>query len=191
MPMELILGAINKTTNKYDNLKFASKQYKYKCVSCGIDITYRDGAKNFPCFVHKRTGCLYYKNPTIQQLKKDSMMLLQSVIEKNKIQLYKKCSRCNVDCEIFIPDYQNNYSVVLDYNFIHNGQNITVDIAYLDGNNKILCLFNILTNNDLDRETDYEPCYNIQAGELFLMPIWKNDKLQLYSDKQVICNNCN
>ena len=42
-----------------------------------------------------------------------------------------------------------------------------MDIAYLDEDNRILCLFNILTNNDLDRETDYEPCYNIQAGELF------------------------
>ena len=41
MPMELILGAINKTTNKYENLKFASKQYKYKYVCCRIDIIYR------------------------------------------------------------------------------------------------------------------------------------------------------
>jgi competence CoiA-like predicted nuclease len=39
------MGAINKTTNKYEYPKIANKINKYKCPFCEKDVIFRNGKK--------------------------------------------------------------------------------------------------------------------------------------------------
>ena len=51
--MSYLLGVINTSTNKYENIYFVDKKNKYKCIACNSDLILRKGEKNFQSFIHK------------------------------------------------------------------------------------------------------------------------------------------
>ena len=56
--MNYILGVINKTTNKYENIIVVDKSNKYKCIGCESDLILRKGEKRFQSFgVLNYQGC--------------------------------------------------------------------------------------------------------------------------------------
>ena len=48
--MNYILGVINKTTNKYENIIIVDKSNKYKCIGCESDLILRKGEKTISKF---------------------------------------------------------------------------------------------------------------------------------------------
>ena len=81
--MNYILGVINKSTNKYENIIVVDKSNKYKCIGCDSDLILRKGEIRFQSFVHKNTkSCNYFRNPTEDQLLNDAKMHLQVLIEQ-------------------------------------------------------------------------------------------------------------
>ena len=49
--MNYILGVINKTTNKYENIIVVDKSNKYKCIGCDSDLILRKGEIRFQSFI--------------------------------------------------------------------------------------------------------------------------------------------
>ena len=57
------MGAINKTTNKYEYPKIANKINKYKCPFCEKNVIFRNGKIKQPHFAHYKSDnpCSYYE----------------------------------------------------------------------------------------------------------------------------------
>jgi competence CoiA-like predicted nuclease len=87
------MGAINKTTTKYEYPKIANKINKYKCPFCEKDVIFRNGKIKQPHFAHYKSDnpCSYYEKPNETQIHKDAKLLMKTLLDnKNKILLKKK-----------------------------------------------------------------------------------------------------
>ncbi len=140
----LKLGAINKETEKYENICSASKTNKYYCPDCNKSVILRKGEINRPHFAHKKeSGCNYYDKPSESQIHKDAKMLTKLLVEQNKLELFKKCNDCNECVKLNLPEYNLNKEVVIEHSFKfdnyeqkedENGELKIADVALLNDN---------------------------------------------------------
>ena len=185
--MVYLLGAINKDTNKYENIISVEKTNKYKCVGCNGDLTLRKGNQKFQSFHHKNTnGCEYFKNPTPTQLLFDSKLHLKSLLETNKVEIFGECIMCLTNIKIDIPEYDETKSVQMDYGF----DNDQMDLVYSDSEQKIICAFEVYSQRPT-KQVEY-PCYQIYMLELNLTQTmnFETQKLQLTCRKRDLCIRC-
>lgn len=176
--MNFLLGAINTNTNNYENIDSVEKINKYKCIGCDQDLILRKGNINYPYFVHKNKSiCLYFKDPTTEQLLNDAKLYLQEMIKKNKIILRRLCKDCKCYYIIDLPIYNTTKSLIMD-------------ILYLDENKNIICQFNVYAH-EKDNINNSPEIFNISMFELNYLRVWENDKIELLcSNKLTVCNDC-
>jgi hypothetical protein len=168
------MGAINKTTNKYEYPKIANKNNKYKCPFCEKDVIFRNGKIKQSHFAHYKSDnpCSYYKKPTETQIHKDAKLLLKTILDnKNKLSFYRECYKCEFQeptmCNYIISsnDYNETTKAVIEYKFFYNNSNRSADVALTD-NNDIKYIFEICYKNKTKEENRPEPWFEINAENL-------------------------
>jgi hypothetical protein len=171
------MGAINKTTNKYEYPKIANKTNKYKCPSCEKDVIFRNGKIKQPHFAHHKSDnpCYYYDKPSETQIHKDAKLLMKSLLDNKKnISIHRSCNYCEqrhcginfgIDYDIFNDDYNENTKAIIEYKFYFNNSNRSADIAFVE-NDKIKYIFEICYKNKTREENRPEPWVEINAEDL-------------------------
>jgi hypothetical protein len=171
------MGAINKTTNKYEYPKIANKINKYKCPSCEKDVIFRNGKINQPHFAHYKSDnpCYYYENPNETQIHKDAKLLMKTLLDnKTNICIHRSCNYCEqrnfgysecINYDIFEDDYNNNTKAIIEYKFYFNNSNRSADVALLE-NDKIKYIFEICYKSKTKEENRPEPWFEIDAENL-------------------------
>lgn len=166
------MGAINKTTNKYEYPIIANKINKYKCPSCEKDIIFRNGKIKQPHFAHYKSinPCSYYEKPNEHQIHKDSKLLMKTLLDdKRCINIYRKCSYCYKNQEIILniksEEYTDNVCAKIEYKFNYNNSQKSADVALLQ-NDKLKYIFEICYTNKTKEENRPEPGVEIKAENL-------------------------
>ncbi len=91
----LKLGAIKKFNDEYENVCNAKKENEYKCPECESDVILRKGTKNRIHFAHKKeSNCQYYEHPSESEIHKEGKRVIKMLLEKNELNIYKKCQKC-------------------------------------------------------------------------------------------------
>ena len=174
-----MLGAINKNTNNYENIMYVEKTNKYKCICCDQDLILRKGNKYSPSFIHKLpNNCIYFKNPTEEQILNDAKLYLKEIIKNNKVDLYRKCSICKFKIKMIIPNFDQR-------------KMFDMDMFYLDNNKNIICKFEVYNKNVINEENNFE-CYKINMMDLIYMTTinYATQKVELLCNKTIICKDC-
>ena len=175
--MNYILGAINTTTNRYENIISVEKTNKYKCVCCTSDLILRKGEKRFQSLIHKtKNGCTYFKTPSQDQLIYDAQLHLKTLIEDNRIDIYRKCNVSLCRIKINISDEK---SVVLD------GETVVIHTGS-DADNLI---FKINPDATVNEEDDR---YQINMLDLIQTCIqsFATKKIEVVLKNPFCCDNC-
>lgn len=179
--MNYILGVINKDIDKYENIIFVDKKYKYKCISCYSDLVLRKGDKNFQSFVHKnKNGCEYFKTPTEKQLINDAKLFLRQLLYEKKVNIFRTCEICKFKIKM---ELLNSTSISFSS---------TNDIIYLhDENENIIYKFKIHNSRKCDYLLD-ENCFQISMLDLIqkLVVSYATQNVELLCSKSLTCNDC-
>jgi hypothetical protein len=180
------MGAINKTTNKYEYPKIANKINKYKCPFCEKDVIFRNGKIKKPHFAHYKSEnpCSYYEKPNETQIHKDAKLLMKTLLDNKRcINIYRKCYYCNSEesdaddsfiiydneeIEYFLNikiDEYNDTQANIEYKFNYNNSKKSADVALLK-NNELKYIFEICYKNKTKEENRPEPWFEIKAETL-------------------------
>lgn len=166
------MGAINKTTNKYEYPKIANKINKYKCPFCEKNVIFRNGKIKQPHFAHNKSDnhCSYYEKPNETQIHKDAKLLMKTLLDnKNKILFYRKCYDCLLNTifeyKIADNDYNENTLAYIEYRFNYNNSNRSADVALVE-NEDIKYIFEICHKNKTKEENRPEPWFEINSEKL-------------------------
>jgi hypothetical protein len=184
MSTHFSMGAINKTTNKYEYPKIANKINKYKCPFCEKDVIFRNGKIKQPHFAHckSNTPCSYYEKPNETQIHKDAKLLMKTLLDnKTTLNFYRTCNycneendsvksffaRCNKEVKLFthkINDYDDSQAYI-EYKFTYNESRKSADVA-LTQKNELKYIFEICYKNKTKEENRPEPWFEIKAETL-------------------------
>ena len=180
------MGAINKTTNKYEYPKIANKINKYKCPFCEKNVIFRNGKIKQPHFAHYKSDnpCSYYEKPNETQIHKDAKLLMKTLLDnKTLLNFYRKCNYCNEEesdsddsfidycneeVEYFLNIKTDDYSdsqAYIEYKFSYNDSRKSADVALIQ-KKEIKYIFEICYKNKTKEENRPEPWFEIKAETL-------------------------
>ena len=192
--MMLSMGAFRKGTNDYISPKNANKVEKYECPDCRKDVIFRKGSVRIPHFSHMKDDdpCHYYNKPSESQIHKDAKMLLQKTLKTcDKLVVHSKCegNYCNHSIKSWnVPAFAY---VLLEYRFSHNDGFRIADVAYLDDNKNITCIFEIHHTHKTEESDRPEPWYEINTTEFSTyMSKSGNDQIILQCIRKRFCQDC-
>ena len=203
MSSHFSMGAINKTTNKYEYPKIANKINKYKCPFCEKDVIFRNGKIKQPHFAHYKSTnpCSYYEKPNETQIHKDAKLLMKTLLDnKNKILFYRECYNCLFEektifeYEISENDYNENTVASMEYKFNYNNSNRSADVALVE-NKDIKYIFEICYKNKTKEENRPEPWFEIDSKKLInninsCKDINENDEVRIECIRHYRCWYC-
>jgi len=201
-------GAINKKSNLYTPVAFASKTEQYICSDCPHPLIYCDGLVNIAYFRHQfsenEARCELTNNPDYSILK-NAKNILKYIIENKDIEITKMCNCCDDITVVNISQNDTNAGntvfdrymslqlmrkVVLNYRMQHNDKNIVVDIAILDENDEPFYFFDVINTSKISEDSRPENSFQFKAKsiiELDLLPnLIKLDCIKIISK----CNKC-
>ena len=193
MSYHFSMGAINKTTDKYEYPKIANKSNKYKCPFCEKDVIFRNGKIKQPHFAHYKSEnpCSYYDKPTETQIHKDAKLLMKTLLDNNsEICFHRECYGCIfeeptiMEYNITKNDYDNT-EAFFEYRFNYNNSNRSADVALVE-NKGIKYIFEICYKNKTKEENRPEPWFEIKAETL----INETNSGQNINDKGLIVIEC-
>jgi len=177
MSYHFSMGAINKSTNKYEYPKISNKTNKYKCPFCEKNVIFRNGKIKQPHFAHYKSDnpCSYYENPNESQIHKDAKLLMKTLLDnKNNIFIERECNYCDTngrpfnysdEYKIFSNEYTENTKAYIEYKFKYNNSNKSADVALIE-NDKIKYIFEICHKNKTLENNRPEPWFEIKADYL-------------------------
>ena len=174
MSQHFFMGAINKSTNKYEYPKIANKTNNYKCPFCEKDVIFRNGKIKQSHFAHYKSNnpCSYYEKPNETQIHKDAKLLMKTLLEnKLYINIYRNCYYCYGYKEpkdflnIRDEEYTDSTDAVIEYKFNYNNSKKSADVALLK-NKGIKYIFEICYKNKTKEENRPEPWFEIKAETL-------------------------
>ena len=197
------MGAINKTTNKYEYPKIANKINKYKCPFCEKDVIFRNGKIKQPHFAHYKSDnpCSYYEKPNETQIHKDAKLLMKTLLDnKNKILFYRECYECLLEentifeYKITYNDYNENTIASMEYRFNYNNSNRSADVALVE-NKDIKYIFEICYKNKTKEENRPEPWFEINSEKLInninsVNNIDTNNEIRIECIRDYKCDYC-
>jgi hypothetical protein len=197
------MGAINKTTNKYEYPKIANKINKYKCPFCEKDVIFRNGKIKQPHFAHYKSDnpCSYYEKPNETQIHKDAKLLMKTLLDnKNKILFYRECYECLLEentifeYKITDNDYNENTIATMEYRFNYNNSNRSADVALVE-NKDIKYIFEICYKNKTKEENRPEPWFEINSEKLInninsVKNIDTNNEIRIECIRDYKCDYC-
>ena len=179
MPPHILMGAINKETNKYEYPKMAEKPNKFmcpdtkkeiskfSCPDCGGDVQLKKGAILAHHFAHYKSDnpCKYYEHPGESQIHKDAKLALKTVLESGEgVQLFRKCNSCKKTINTSDLSILNQ-TVKLEYPFMYNNSRKIADIACVDGES-IKHIFEICHKHKTSENDRPEPWSEIDARKV-------------------------
>lgn len=198
MSYHFSMGAINKTTLKYECPKLAKKSHKYKCPSCDKDVIFRNGKIKQPHYAHKKSDnpCYYYDRPSESQIHKDAKMLMKMLLDnKTTMSFFRTCNHCDEPKTTHIlditPSLYDNTHAVIEYKFHYNNSNRSADVALIETDN-IRYIFEICYKNKTKEENRPEPWLEIEAENL-IKYINNNDntkKIEIECKRDYKCECC-
>jgi len=197
------MGAINKTTTKYEYPKIANKINKYKCPFCEKDVIFRNGKIKQPHFAHYKSDnpCSYYEKPNETQIHKDAKLLMKTLLDnKNKILFYRECYECLLEentifeYKITDNDYNENTIASMEYRFNYNNSNRSADVALVE-NKDIKYIFEICYKNKTKEENRPEPWFEINSEKLInninsVNNIDTNNEIRIECIRDYKCDYC-
>jgi hypothetical protein len=197
------MGAINKTTNKYEYPKIANKINKYKCPFCEKDVIFRNGKIKQPHFAHYKSDnpCSYYEKPNETQVHKDAKLLMKTLLDnKNKILFYRECYECLLEentifeYKITDNDYNENTIASMEYRFNYNNSKRSADVALVE-NKDIKYIFEICYKNKTKEENRPEPWFEINSEKLInninsVKNIDTNNEIRIECIRDYKCDYC-
>lgn len=197
----LKLGAIKKLNDEYENVCNAKKENEYKCPECESDVILRKGTKNRIHFAHKKeSNCKYYEHPSESEIHKEGKRVIKMLLEKNELNIYKKCQKCGEKEFIKIPEYTKEKTVKLEHSFNYdmynegfiseNGVLRIADVAYLNVDKEIIWICEILNTHKTDEGNRPEPWNEIDAKELLKKDIKENEKVEIKCSREYTCEKC-
>lgn len=184
-----IVGTINTTTNKYENIINVTKNNSYKCIKCNSDLILRKGEKNFQSFVHKnKNNCNYFKTPSMDELKNDAKLHLRELLIENNFILYRRCNCCKFNIKMDLPVISSNHSI--EFSETDNFINVYNENKKLIYTFKMLLVCDSLEKFD---ETLDEKIYQINIIQLVhtIRRNFATQKVELICIREIdYCNNC-
>ena len=199
MERKLKMGAIKKGTGEYKLVSEGIKKEEYECPECNKEVILRKGEKNRVHYAHKKENkCEYYEKPSESQIHKEGKKLIKRLIEKNWLEIYKECVECREKEYMKIPEYTYDKKVELECSFKYdisneeineNGTLRIADVAYLNENQEIIWIIEILNTHKTKEEDRPEPWNEIEAKEL--LKIVDKDKIKIKCSREYTCEKCN
>ena len=188
------MGAINKSTNKYEYPAIAEKTNKYSCPDCKKDVILRKGEIRIHHFAHYKsdTPCRYYDHPGESQIHKDAKMALKAILEGGKdIEILRNCNVCHINPIISIHKY-TGYTVKIEHYFTFNDSKKFADVACLEGDS-IKYVFEICYKHRTLENDRPEPWFEFNAEKL-LYDINKEESsenlIKIYCMRNHKCSTC-
>jgi hypothetical protein len=168
-------GALDKATQHLVDPKGALKRTWYECPDCHRDVHVRKGEKRTAYFAHRpdrENPCTYYnRNPSTEQKHRNAQLKLKQFLERGKeIDIGRICPcGCGWRTNWGITCMPSNI-VKSEHRFKFNDSNKSADIAVLNSNGDIICIFEIV-HTHYTREVDRpEPWHEIRADEINAIP---------------------
>lgn len=168
-------GALDKATRHLVDPKGALKRTWYECPDCHRDVSVRKGEVRAPYFAHRadrENPCTYYnRNPSSEQKHRNAQLKLKQFLERGKeIDIGRICPcGCRRVTNWGITCLPSN-TVKCEHRFKFNDSNKSADVAVLNSNGDIICIFEVV-HTHYTREFDRpEPWHEIMADEINAIP---------------------
>jgi len=168
-------GAIDKGTKYLVDPASALRRTIYECPDCKRDVFVKKGKIKIPHFAHRKDKdnyCTYYnRNPTLDQRHKNAQLKLKQFLERGKeVEIGRRCAcGCGYISNWGVTVLKNN-TVKTEHKFKFNDSNKSADIAVLNSDKSIICIFEIV-HKHYTREIDRpEPWHEIRADEINAIP---------------------
>ena len=184
----ILLGAINKNTNLYENPNMANKKNIYVCPDCNKNVIVKKGNIKKHHFAHQISNqCTYYTHPTESQIHKDAKLLMAYLLTKKDIVFTRICKCCKNTYNILYHAFDDT-NVVLEHRFTFCDKAKIADVAVIDKLKNILFLVEVYYTHKTDENDRPEPWVEINAQDL--INIECNDNVTIKCDRQTLCNIC-
>ena len=168
-------GAINKETLTYEHPQIACKKNKYKCPSCDNDVIFRKGEIKQPHFSHKKSDnpCKYYDRSNESPEHIEAKMLMKKMLDKKtNFEFVRHCIKCKLNRRIKNNSssyYCDNTEAILEHQFLYNNKRCKADVALVEPNNNIKCIFEICYKNKTEEDNRPDPWFEIDAESFILL----------------------
>tara|TARA_B110000971_G_scaffold198471_1_gene215098 strand:+ start:5326 stop:6414 length:1089 start_codon:yes stop_codon:yes gene_type:complete len=191
------MGAINKDTSSYVYPTIASKNDKYKCPTCNIDVIFKKGKIKRPHFCHtiSNVPCYYYNRPGESEIHKDAKLLLKTLFDNNtEITFYRNCSCCkdNINIITLNNNVYINTTSTIEYRFCHDNKRKIADVVLIE-NNRYKYIFEICYTHKTKEEDRPEPWFELDAVNLINnvnLAKLNNISIKIECIREYKCNKC-
>jgi Competence protein CoiA-like family len=196
------LGAINKKTQIYEYPRIANKKDDYCCPDCSQELILCQGTVNKWHFRHhsdKTNLCVRYSEPTESQIHKDAKMILQQLIQNNRLIVYRPCHECKQEEEFELPAMTDTMSVSqeysLSYGILDNGCEKTIkgiaDVALVDDGG-VVAVFEIYHTHQTQEDARFEPWFEFNARDVIELVGEKEEKesVRISCIRHLRCDEC-
>lgn len=191
------LGAINKTTRKYETPIFANKKNKYECPDCGQDVILKQGEVRKYHFSHhsslteKNQGeCAYYSHPGESQIHKHAKELIKAALEKKRCLVWKDCNICHIKSWDKVPKVKETDEILVECTFELEGYRKVADVAILDRDGYIKVIFEIYHTHKTREEDRPEPWYELKAMDVINVIENSEEYFKIGCIRQKVCWMC-
>lgn len=173
-----------------------------KCLGCNEKLIIRDGSHNIKHFAHiSNSNCNYENN---QDKHTYAIHILKEILEKRYVECIKReCFICggindSGDWNIgeificgginnlnywFINKNFNNYIIKTECKYDNKKQN-HADLAILDENNKLICIFEIYNTHKTEQRP--EPWFELDA-DILIQNYENYEKYENYNNAELEC----
>lgn len=196
------LGAINKTTQTYEYPRIANKKDDYGCPDCSHELILCQGTVNKWHFRHhsdKTNPCVRYSKPTESQIHKDAKMVLQQLIQNNRLVIYRPCHECKQEEEFELPVMTETMSVIQEYSFssgmLGDGHEKTIkgvaDVALVDDGG-VMAVFEVCHTHKTGEDARFEPWFEFNALDIIDRVSEKEEKepVRIPCIRHLRCDEC-
>lgn len=199
----LSLGAMDAETGEYVSPFSANKKNKYYCPGCAKPVIPKQGKIKIHHFAHCKSDspCTFYSNSGESEIHRCAKLFMKTLLDRKKhISFNRYCKYCDYhsdeiqgfECmEITEADYGENVKAVIEHPFEYNSSNKKVDVALVEGIDKIVkYIFEIVyTHKTREEDRPDEMWVEINAESLLLVQI-KDDIIEIECMRDYKCYSC-
>ena len=168
-------GAVDKTSKHLTDPMAATKRTIYECPGCAKDVFVRKGAIKVAHFAHradKLNPCTYYnRNPTADQRHRNAQLKLKHFLELGREITIGRLCMCGCRwVSNFGITYLPSNIVKCEHRFDFNGSKKSADVAVLNSNGAIVCIFEVVHTHYTQERDRPDPWHEVKADEINAIP---------------------
>jgi hypothetical protein len=204
MTHRLVIGAIDRKTNKITHPVDATREDKYSCPVCSEDVILKKGSVRFPHFAHKKlSNCCIFENQQNNQTHLIAQIQLKQLLESDSHVIVEQiCERCLATTgesvllnQTIIPKVDEGRSIQLEYPFLYEGHSRRADVAYIGADGQPLYIFEIYNTHKTDPLIRPEPWFEFDAKDVINLfnseaISVSNGELRLRCIRSFVCDRC-